>query len=209
MHRQSKLLALLLYHGLTTGCGLQTLGEEYCNLLKVGGAGGGLPSSPRLVALVLLQSLAPYLSEAAATHLDTAAIAREAEGGDASERTGESEQRDGDGSAGTAGGTSRVESSCVLREHSPSSTQRHLQSLLFRKLSEFWPTHIRWGMAFTFHRAILTAFVPLGVQAAALLRRKAPSGGVLLLRDLLPAVSQAGRHPLHFNLEADARVGGD
>jgi len=32
-----RLLAQLLYHGLTTGCGLQTLGEEYCNVLQVTG----------------------------------------------------------------------------------------------------------------------------------------------------------------------------
>ena len=41
--RESNLLALVLYHGLTTGCGAQTLGEEYCSIQKVtAGWGGGV-----------------------------------------------------------------------------------------------------------------------------------------------------------------------
>jgi hypothetical protein len=32
-----KLLALALYHGLTTGCNNATLGEEYCNMMQVTG----------------------------------------------------------------------------------------------------------------------------------------------------------------------------
>ena len=31
-------MAELLYHGLTTGAGVQTLGEEYCDILQVTGA---------------------------------------------------------------------------------------------------------------------------------------------------------------------------
>ena len=36
-HREIRLFAELLYHGLTTGAGLQTLGEEYCDILQVSG----------------------------------------------------------------------------------------------------------------------------------------------------------------------------
>ena len=33
-----RLVAELLYSGLTTGAGLQTLGEEYCDILQAAGA---------------------------------------------------------------------------------------------------------------------------------------------------------------------------
>lgn len=35
--RETKLVALALYYGLTTGAGQQTLGEEYCNMLQSNG----------------------------------------------------------------------------------------------------------------------------------------------------------------------------
>lgn len=35
--RETALAAQLLYHGSTTGCGVQTLGEEYCDILQVNG----------------------------------------------------------------------------------------------------------------------------------------------------------------------------
>ena len=35
--RQTRLAAVALYNALTTGCGSQTLGEEYCNMLQVDG----------------------------------------------------------------------------------------------------------------------------------------------------------------------------
>ena len=35
--REIRLFSELLYHGLTTGAGLQTLGEEYCDILQVSG----------------------------------------------------------------------------------------------------------------------------------------------------------------------------
>ena len=38
MRRETRLAAELLYHGLTTGAGVQTLGEEYCDILQVTGA---------------------------------------------------------------------------------------------------------------------------------------------------------------------------
>lgn len=35
--REVKLVAELLYSGLTTGAGLQTLGEEYCDIIQAAG----------------------------------------------------------------------------------------------------------------------------------------------------------------------------
>ena len=35
--RETRLLAEMLYFGLTTGTGLPTLGEEYCDILQVAG----------------------------------------------------------------------------------------------------------------------------------------------------------------------------
>lgn len=61
-------MAELLYYALTTGRGLQTLGEEYCDLLQASGVQEGPPGSLRRGALVLLQSLAPYLLEKGLQH---------------------------------------------------------------------------------------------------------------------------------------------
>ncbi|KAK9862661.1 hypothetical protein WJX84_009254 [Apatococcus fuscideae] len=38
--RETELLAELMYHGLTTGAGVQTLGEEYCDILQASGRVG-------------------------------------------------------------------------------------------------------------------------------------------------------------------------
>eukprot|EP00873_Tetraselmis_striata_P003502 jgi/Tetstr1/423766/TSEL_014396.t1 len=56
--------ARLLYFGLSTGCGLQTLGEEYCDLLHVSSGAEGLPpGAMQRGLLVLLQAVAPLLEE--------------------------------------------------------------------------------------------------------------------------------------------------
>jgi Pex2 / Pex12 amino terminal region len=39
--RETRLLAELLYYGLTTGAGVQTLGEEYCDILQATGESCG------------------------------------------------------------------------------------------------------------------------------------------------------------------------
>jgi peroxin-10 len=70
MRREIKLLAELLYYALTTGTGMQTLGEEYCDILQASGAVGVPPGVVRRGSLVLLQSLGPYLAERAAAPQD-------------------------------------------------------------------------------------------------------------------------------------------
>jgi len=55
----------MLYFTLTTGSGLQTLGEEYCGIIQASGRAAGSPSTLRKGALVLLQSVGPYLTEKA------------------------------------------------------------------------------------------------------------------------------------------------
>ena len=36
-HRETAVVAQVLYYGLTTGAGMQALGEEYCDILQVSG----------------------------------------------------------------------------------------------------------------------------------------------------------------------------
>jgi hypothetical protein len=67
--REVKLLASLLYHGLTTGAGATTLGEEYCDVLQTA-ASGQPPSAGQRLLLVLLQSLGPYLAGRAAAGVE-------------------------------------------------------------------------------------------------------------------------------------------
>ncbi|GLI62370.1 hypothetical protein VaNZ11_004989 [Volvox africanus] len=69
--RESKLLALLLYHGLTTGLGQSTLGEEYCAMRQVTGE-GHVPGPRRRLLLALLLSLGPYVADRLAGQLDNA-----------------------------------------------------------------------------------------------------------------------------------------
>jgi peroxin-10 len=81
--REARLAAALAYHGLTTGCGLQTLGEEYCDIVQVavgdGGAAAGIagagiaaaaPGAGRRAAVALAHALGPYLAGRAAASLD-------------------------------------------------------------------------------------------------------------------------------------------
>ena len=60
---ETRLAAELLYLGLTTGAGRQTLGEEYCDILQVAGAGSAPPGAARRGLLVLLQASGPYLAD--------------------------------------------------------------------------------------------------------------------------------------------------
>lgn len=51
--RETRLLAETLYFGLTTGTGLSTLGEEYCDILQV--AGARISRSPQVTSYNPLQ----------------------------------------------------------------------------------------------------------------------------------------------------------
>lgn len=60
---ESRLAGCVLYYLLTTGAGLQTLGEEYCDITQVEGS-SRLPLAPaRRTLLVFFQSILPYLAE--------------------------------------------------------------------------------------------------------------------------------------------------
>ncbi|CAK0746013.1 hypothetical protein CVIRNUC_001661 [Coccomyxa viridis] len=61
--REVRLVAELLYSGLTTGAGLQTLGEEYCDILQAAGTVGVAPSFVQRSLLILLERMGPYLAE--------------------------------------------------------------------------------------------------------------------------------------------------
>lgn len=60
---ETRLAGCVLYYLLTTGSGLQTLGEEYCDISQVAGS-SGLPLAPaRRTLLVFFQTVLPYLAE--------------------------------------------------------------------------------------------------------------------------------------------------
>lgn len=62
---ETRAAAQLLYFALTTGSGLQTLGEEYCDMEQVAGPAGHAvpPGTVRRGLLVLLQAAGPYLAD--------------------------------------------------------------------------------------------------------------------------------------------------
>eukprot|EP00250_Pteridium_aquilinum_P019644 c24512_g1_i1 orf=489-1685(-) len=60
---ETKLAGCVLYYLLTTGSGLQTLGEEYCDISQVAGP-SRLPLAPaRRMLLVFFQTVLPYIAE--------------------------------------------------------------------------------------------------------------------------------------------------
>ncbi|KAK9827116.1 hypothetical protein WJX74_006971 [Apatococcus lobatus] len=75
--RETELLAELMYHGLTTGAGVQTLGEEYCDILQASGRVGIEPGIFRRGILVLLQSLGPYCLQRCGIPTDVTVAASE------------------------------------------------------------------------------------------------------------------------------------
>ncbi|KAH7387390.1 hypothetical protein KP509_16G020600 [Ceratopteris richardii] len=61
--KETRLAGCALYYLLTTGSGLQTLGEEYCDIQQVAGP-SSLPLSPaRRTLLVFFQTVLPYIVE--------------------------------------------------------------------------------------------------------------------------------------------------
>lgn len=77
-------LATLWYHGLTTGCGWQTLGEEYTDLFQCT-SDGAFPGAARRWLLVLLEALTPPLMERARAHARRISTRRERERDEADE----------------------------------------------------------------------------------------------------------------------------
>jgi peroxin-10 len=69
---ETRALAELLYYALTAGAGLQTPGEEYCDIIQVASSGARKPGAARRGLLVLLQALGPYLAERLVTPEDDA-----------------------------------------------------------------------------------------------------------------------------------------
>lgn len=63
----------LLYFGLTTFGGYQTLGEEYVSLIQVDSALHRVPSQMRRGMMVLMQAAAPYLLDRLLAHVETKA----------------------------------------------------------------------------------------------------------------------------------------
>ncbi|XP_062505903.1 peroxisome biogenesis factor 10-like isoform X2 [Corticium candelabrum] len=59
--RELAVLSDMLYFGLTTVCGYQTLGEEYCNIVQVDSSGRKIPSLARRLSLVLVSVCSPYI----------------------------------------------------------------------------------------------------------------------------------------------------
>ncbi|XP_038078070.1 peroxisome biogenesis factor 10-like [Patiria miniata] len=59
--KELDVLGDVLYFGLTTIAGYQTLGEEYVNILQVDPTRRAVPSAKRRLALVLLYACSPYL----------------------------------------------------------------------------------------------------------------------------------------------------
>lgn len=60
---ETRLAGCVLYYLLTTGSGLQTLGEEYCDIAQVAGP-SRLPLAPaRRTLLVFFQTVLPYIAE--------------------------------------------------------------------------------------------------------------------------------------------------
>ncbi|XP_022090297.1 peroxisome biogenesis factor 10-like [Acanthaster planci] len=59
--KELDVLGEILYFGLTTVAGYQTLGEEYVNILQVDHTRRAVPSPKRRLALVLLYACSPYL----------------------------------------------------------------------------------------------------------------------------------------------------
>ncbi|KDD73393.1 hypothetical protein H632_c2224p0, partial [Helicosporidium sp. ATCC 50920] len=61
--REIQTLSQLLYYSLTTGSGLQTLGEEYCEILQASGSVDASPGTVRRCVLAFLQSVGPYVAD--------------------------------------------------------------------------------------------------------------------------------------------------
>lgn len=131
---ETRLAGCVLYYLLTTGSGLQTLGEEYCDIAQVAGP-SKLPLAPaRRTLLVFFQTVLPYLAE----RLSAKAASRSSYlASDASEDLVSSE-RDSDGAVSRQS-AGRDNVSMLGRDRDPSgSCSQRLQSLWVAALQR-WP----------------------------------------------------------------------
>lgn len=71
---ETKLAGQMLYYLLTTGSGLQTLGEEYCDLTQVARPSGVPPTPARRILLVFLQTTLPYIAERLSARVATRGV---------------------------------------------------------------------------------------------------------------------------------------
>ncbi|XP_004473576.2 peroxisome biogenesis factor 10 [Dasypus novemcinctus] len=131
--KEVELLSDLMYFGLTTLTGCQTLGEEYVNIVQVDPSWRRVPSWPRRALLVALHSALPYL-------LDKALLLLEHE-----------LQADGDRPVqGSLGGRSRSAARrWVQRQVAPLAEQQKrtlLRALLVVRqgLACLWRLHVAW-----------------------------------------------------------------
>ncbi|XP_027180506.1 peroxisome biogenesis factor 10 [Coffea eugenioides] len=71
---ETKLLGQMLYYVLTTGAGLQTLGEEYCDIIQVAGPYGLSPTPARRALFIFYQTAVPYIAERVSSRIASRGI---------------------------------------------------------------------------------------------------------------------------------------
>ncbi|MCO5550169.1 hypothetical protein L7F22_003651 [Adiantum nelumboides] len=132
---ETRLAGCVLYYLLTTGSGLQTLGEEYCDIAQVAGS-SRLPLAPaRRTLLVFFQTVLPYIAErlsakAASSNGYLSSDGDRAAHGNSIRRADGSVSRQSDGS---------ISDGMVDRERDPAgSCSQRLQSLWTATLQR-WP----------------------------------------------------------------------
>ncbi|XP_057957812.1 peroxisome biogenesis factor 10 isoform X2 [Malania oleifera] len=125
--RETQLLGQMLYYILTTGSGLQTLGEEYCDITQVAGPYGLSPTPARRALFIVYQTAVPYIAERISSRIAARGIVL---------ADSQSDEPYGDG----APRSSRIQSSLVtdVQSSSRSGTSDSVMSRLKEKLSGLW-----------------------------------------------------------------------
>lgn len=139
---ETRLAGCVLYYLLTTGSGLQTLGEEYCDIAQVAGP-SMLPLAPaRRTLLVFFQTVLPYIAERLSAKAASRNVYLSSEisvdfenGGRAASGIG---MRHSEGAAARQF-SGRINSSMQVRDRDPAgSCSQRLQSLWTAALQR-WP----------------------------------------------------------------------
>ncbi|EPS69235.1 hypothetical protein M569_05532, partial [Genlisea aurea] len=71
---ETKLLGQMLYYVLTTGAGMQTLGEEYCDINQVSGPYTLPPTPARRSLFIFYQTAFPYIAERISARLSSQGV---------------------------------------------------------------------------------------------------------------------------------------